>query len=263
VTDAYRLTDVEHHYGDRCVVDIPELRVRAGEILGIVGPSGAGKSTLLRLLNFLEYPTRGTVTYDGTALGREVPLSLRREVVTVFQRPILLRRSVTANVRIGRRIRETARSGEEVERWLARLGLGDLSRAQARTLSAGEAQRVALARALVVEPRVLLLDEPTGNLDPYNVRLIEDIVCLENSERGTTVVVVTHDVFQARRLAHRTGLMIGGRIVELGATDAFFTEPGRPETAAFLRGDLVDAVAPARPGSSARFSKRRRKRRER
>jgi len=125
------------------------------------------------------------------------------------------------------------------ERWLDRLGLTDLADAPARTLSAGEAQRVALARALVIEPSVLLLDEPTGNLDPYNVGLIEEIVRSENTESGTTIVIVTHDVFQARRLADRTGLMVAGSMVELADTEAFFSTPQEPQTAAFLRGDLL------------------------
>jgi len=236
---------VQHRYGDRCVVDVPTLQVRPGEILGIVGPSGAGKSTLLRLLIFLESPTEGTISYRGRALGPQAPPSLRREIVTVFQRPVLLRRSVLGNVRISQRIRGVPLSNREAQGWLERLGLAGLAHAPARTLSAGEAQRVALARALVVAPSVLLLDEPTGNLDPYNIRLIEDIVRAENAERGTTIVLVTHDIFQARRLAQRTGLMIAGRILELAETSAFFADPRQPQTAAFLRGDLVDTGPPA------------------
>ena len=108
-----------------------------------------------------------------------------------------------------------------------------------RTLSVGEAQRVALARALIVNPAVLLLDEPTGNLDPYNVGPIEEIVRAESADRGTTIVIVTHDPFQARRLADRAGLMIGGRMVEISETRRFFSDPQQTETAAFLRGDLV------------------------
>jgi len=255
---AYELTGVQHCYGSRCVVDVPALQVHTGEILGIVGPSGAGKSTLLRLLNFLEAPTRGRLVYDGAEIGPEVPLPVRREVVTVFQQPVLLRRSVMANIRIGQKIRGTADPDREAEAWLQRLGLAGLARATARTLSAGEAQRVALARALVVGPAVVLLDEPTGNLDPYNVRLIEEIVRAENTERGTTMVLVTHDVFQAKRLAHRTGLMIGGRLVELADTEAFFVAPQQPETAAFLRGELVGgAVPPERaPGRRDRWWRR-------
>jgi len=236
---AYHLTGVRHCYGDRCVVDVPDLEIRDGEILGIVGPSGAGKSTLLRLLNLLETPTHGTVAYSHRAPGDETPLSVRREITTVFQRPALLRRSVAANVRVGRRLRGLDAKGHATEHWLDKLGLADLAGASARTLSAGEAQRVAFARALAVEPSVLLLDEPTGNLDPYNVGLLEEIVRTENAERGTTVVVVTHDVFQAKRLADRTALMVAGRIVELSPTADFFSTPGDPRTAAFLRGDLL------------------------
>jgi tungstate transport system ATP-binding protein len=100
-------------------------------------------------------------------------------------------------------------------------------------------QRVALARALVIDPAVLLLDEPTANLDPYNIGLIEDIVRQHNRERGTTVVLVTHNVFQARRLADRVGLMLSGRLVEVADTPTFFDAPSDPRTAAFVRGDMV------------------------
>jgi len=239
MSTAYRLTGVRHCYGDRCVVDVPDLEIRTGEILGIVGPSGAGKSTLLRLLNLLETPTHGTVDYTGAAPGEDVAAAVRRGVTTVFQRPVLLRRSVAANVRVGRKLLGLDTRDGTTDRWIERLGLAELADAPARTLSAGEAQRVAFARALAVEPSVLLLDEPTGNLDPYNVGLLEDIVRRENAERGTTVVIVTHDVFQAKRLADRTALMAGGDIIELADTGAFFSTPADPRTAAFLSGDLL------------------------
>jgi tungstate transport system ATP-binding protein len=257
VTAAYELADLRHCYGDRCVVDVPSLEVRPGEVLAVVGPSGAGKSTLLRLLNFLETPSSGRIVYHGTEVGPTAPLELRRQVVTVFQRPMLLRRSVAANIRLGRRIRGETSGREEVDALIARLGLTGLGHAHARTLSAGEGQRVALARALIVEPRVLLLDEPTSNLDPYNVGLIEGIVRSENVERGTTVVLVTHDIFQARRMAHRVALLIGGRLIELADTETIFSTPGRDETAAFLRGDLVDLDPPAAPSVRTRHRWRR------
>lgn len=239
MSPAYELTGIRHCYGRRCVVDIPDLRINTGEIFGVVGPSGAGKSTLLRLLNFLEAPTEGHIDYHGDLMTADAPLAIRREITTVFQRPMLLRRSVAANIRIGQRIRGSVPKDDTIDQWLDRLGLGELADAPVRTLSAGEAHRVALARALVVNPSVLLLDEPTGNLDPYNVGLIEDIVRADAAERGTTIVIVTHDPFQARRLANRTGLMIGGRMVETAETRRFFSNPQQPETAAFLRGELV------------------------
>jgi tungstate transport system ATP-binding protein len=225
-------------YGDRTVLDLDDLAVRQGEILALVGPSGAGKSTLLRLLNFLEPPTSGVIRYDGVEVDGAAPLVLRRQITTVFQRPLLQRASVRENVEYGLRLRNLRPDGA-VDAMLEEVGLTAFARQPARQLSGGEMQRVALARALVLRPRVLLLDEPTANLDPYNVGLIEDIVRRQNAERGTTLVLVTHNIFQAKRLAHRTGLMLAGKLIELGETPQFFSAPSDPRTAAFVRGDMV------------------------
>jgi tungstate transport system ATP-binding protein len=146
--------------------------------------------------------------------------------------------SVRDNVAFGLRLR--GRDGtERIEAALARVGLADVARQPARQLSGGEVQRTALARALVLEPQVLLLDEPTANLDPYNVGLIEDIVREQNATHGTTVVVVTHNVFQARRLAHRAGFLLGGRLIEVALVEPFFSHPADPRTGAFVRGEMV------------------------
>jgi tungstate transport system ATP-binding protein len=235
----YCLEGLQKSYDGRVAVDLEGLDVRAGEILALVGPSGAGKSTLLRLLNFLEPPTAGTIVYRGRSFrDHRVPVSLRREITTVFQRPALLRGSVRRNVAYGLALRGL-RDHPRVEQMLTQVGLAGLARAKAQRLSGGEMQRVALARALVIRPTVLLLDEPTANLDPYNVALIEDIVRRQNHEQGSTVVLVTHNVFQARRLARRVGLMLSGRLIEIGPTAQFFGSPEDPRTTAFLRGELV------------------------
>lgn len=241
MTDAlYVLEGIRKTYGGRCVLDIDHLRVRSGEVLGVVGPSGAGKSTLLRLLNFLEIPDGGRLTFQGRQVHEGgVPLATRRQVTTVFQRPVLLSSSVVRNVAYGLRLRGMRDGRQEVGQVLARVGLADLARAPARTLSGGEAQRVALARALILRPAALLLDEPTANLDPYNVGLIEDAVRRMNREQGTTVVLVTHNVFQARRLAHRVVLLLGGRVVEAANVPDFFDDPRDPRTDAFVRGEMV------------------------
>jgi len=236
---AFRLEAVRQRYAERTVLDLDHLEVRRGEILALVGPSGSGKSTLLRLLNFLERPSQGTIYYEGRASdGERTPLELRRQVTTVFQQTALQKASVRANVAYGLRLRGLAVDGQ-VRTLLQTVGLGELAGAQARLLSGGEKQRVALARALIFRPRVLLLDEPTANLDPYTVGLIEQIVRAENREHGTTVVLVTHNVFQAHRLAHRTGLVLNGRLVELADTSAFFSSPADPRTAAFVSGEMV------------------------
>jgi tungstate transport system ATP-binding protein len=239
----YRLSGVGKVYHGRQTLDLDELEISRGEILALVGPSGAGKSTLLRLLNFLEEPTRGTIEFEGQAYGpgRAVPLEVRRRVTTVFQRPVLLQRTVEANVEYGLRLRGGRPQGvtERVAQTLHEVGLAELARASARTLSGGEAQRVALARAMILQPDALLLDEPTANLDPYNVSLIEQIVRRLNAQHGTTIVLVTHNVFQAHRLATRVALLLEGKIVEAADAQTFFTQPKDPRTAAFVRGDMV------------------------
>ncbi len=234
----YEIEGLRQVYNGRTVLAIDRLEIMEGEVLALVGPSGAGKSTLLRLLNFLESPSGGTIRYRDQRLNGSVPLEVRRQVTTVFQRPVLLHGSVRANAAYGLRLRGESGEGR-VDAALAEVGLADLARHNARTLSGGEMQRVALARALVLMPKVLLLDEPTANLDPYNVGLIEALVRTHNQNKGTTVVIVTHNVFQAKRLAHRTGLMLNGALVELAGTDAFFNQPADPRTSAFVRGEMI------------------------
>lgn len=236
----YRIEHLKKEYGARAILDIEQLHIHAGEILALVGPSGAGKSTLLRLLNFLESSTSGTLHYNDQLLNGHVSIELRRQVTTVFQRPVLLRATVRENIAYGLHLRGTRKRVDgRVDEMLDRVGLKSLAKELAHKLSGGEMQRVALARALVIEPNVLLLDEPTANLDPYNVGLIETIVREHNRAYGTTVVIVTHNVFQAKRLADRIGLLLSGRLIEIKNTSEFFDSPADPRTAAFVRGEMV------------------------
>ncbi len=237
----YRLQGVTKEYKGRCVLQVDNLKIVRGETLGLVGPSGAGKSTLLRLLNFLEPPTAGRVRFRDVEFGpsQTMPVEYRRRVTTVFQRPLLLNRSVQANVAYGLQLRGRHGRNEPVAEALERVGLAHLARQRARTLSGGEAQRVALARAIVLQPEVLLLDEPTANLDPYNIGLIEDIVMGLNRDQGTTLVLVTHNVFQAKRLASRVALLLDGRIAEVADVESFFERPQDPRTGAFVRGEMI------------------------
>lgn len=234
----YRLTDIRHYYGTRPVLQVPQMHIRRGERLAVVGASGAGKSTLLRLLNFLEPPTFGTIDFGGQPIPAAVPLEVCRRVTTVFQSPILLNRTVAENVAYGLQLRGIADKAL-VHEMLHRLNLSQLAKAEASTLSGGEAQRTALARALAVCPEVLLLDEPTANLDPANVGLIESVIRDENERNGTTVVMVTHHLFQARRLAHRVAFLHFGELVEVNDTATLFSSPSDARTAAFISGDEV------------------------
>jgi tungstate transport system ATP-binding protein len=237
----YHLEQVTKSYNGRCVLQVDSLDIRRGEILAVVGPSGAGKSTLLRLLNFLEPPTSGSIRFLDSEFGpeRTPPLALRRRVTTVFQRPILLNRTVWANVAYGLQLRGQRQFTGQVQAALEQVGLTAMAHQRARTLSGGEAQRVALARAMVLQPDVLLLDEPSANLDPYNVGLIEEIVHTLNATQGTSLVLVTHNVFQAKRLAHRVALFLEGQIAEIADAETFFGSPRDPRTAAFVRGEMV------------------------
>jgi len=236
----YSLAEVAQTYNGRTVLNINQLQILPNEILAVVGPSGAGKSTLLRLLAFLERPASGRIVYQGKAVDENWPdLSARRKVTMVFQRPLLLRGSVMDNVAYGLGLRGITNGQNQIDAIIDQLGLAPLASAPARTLSGGEIQRVALARSLVLNPDVLLLDEPTANLDPYNIKLIEQMVAQASQAQEMTVVIVTHNIFQARRLADRVGLILSGRLVELAKTEDFFERPQTPETAAFVRGEMI------------------------
>ena len=239
-TPILSLEDIEHRYGRRTVLRVPRLDVCKGELLALVGPSGAGKSTLLRLLNYLERPSQGQVLFHGKPYTPEnIPLPLRRRITTVFQQPLLLNMSVRRNVAYGLRMRGERDGTKRTEEALRAVGMAHLAAAGANTLSGGEAQRVSLARALVLEPEVLLLDEPTSNLDPANVRIIEEIITRANRDYGATIVIVTHNVWQARRLAQRVAFLYDGGLLEQAPTDQFFEHPQHPRTKAFLKGELV------------------------
>jgi tungstate transport system ATP-binding protein len=219
----------------RPILRIPALTISAGQTTAVVGPSGAGKSTLLRLLARLEAPSEGEVWSQGPD-GR--PL-LPGQVVMVFQRPLLLRATVEENVAVGLRLQGARAAGSRVSGMLERIGLAKKRRQPALLLSGGEHQRVALARALVLEPAALLLDEPTANLDPYNVALIEALVKETRAEHGSTVVWVTHNPIQAGRIAERAILLLDGKVVEQSETEVFFSAAAAAQTQAFLAGRIV------------------------
>ncbi len=235
---AYGLRGVTRVYDGRAVLKIGELDIREGEILAIIGPNGAGKSTLLRLLNFLEPPNRGEIRYFGRSVEHPPSLELRRQVTMVFQRPILISGSVRDNLAYPLRIRGVY-TRDRIEALLDRFGLGSLASGSSRKLSGGEYQRVALARALAASPKVLLLDEPTANLDPHNVGLIEAIVQSVRAAGRTTQVLITHNTFQAKRLADRVVMLLDGDVIEVGSAEQLFEHPQDPRTAAFVRGDMI------------------------
>ena len=251
-----RLADLSHAYGDERVLADVSLTVDPGEVVAIIGPSGVGKTTLLRILALNRRPTEGTVELDGQrawSVDESRRLELRRRVGMVFQRASLFDASVARNVAYGLRVRRSWRTRladgvrslvgsndlpAAVEEALDVVELRDKVDQDARSLSGGEAQRVSFARALAYDPAYLLLDEPTSDLDPRNTGLIEAAIG-EARDRGLGVVVATHDMHQAERIADRAAVLLGDGLTEVGPTERIFEDPTDERTRKFISGELV------------------------
>ena len=222
------------------MLDIDELDIHSGEVIGLLGPTGAGKSTLLSLVAGLKRPDQGELALGDEVYGAQgLRLETQRRMTLVHQHPLLLTGSVHFNVGYGLRLRGQRHRVALVDTMLQRLGLSAMAHQSANTLSGGQTQLVALARALVIEPDVLLLDEPTAHLDPAYVALVEDTIHEFRQERKMTVVWATHNLFQARRVANRSALLLNGQLVEANGTEEFFTNPSDSRTADFVQGRMV------------------------
>ncbi len=236
----YRMRDLQKRYGSDFALHVQQMDVRQGEVLGLLGPTGCGKSTLLRILAGLENPSSGCIHFSGAPLvATALPLVTLRRMTLVPQRPILLAGTVRLNVEYGLRLRRIRNRTEKVDDALEQLGLTGIASQAAQTLSGGQTQLVALARALVITPDVLLLDEPTAHLDPAHVALVEGVIQRFRQEYRATIVWATHNLFQARRVAVRTALLLDGQFVEVGQTEEFFKNPSDPRTDDFIQGRIV------------------------
>jgi len=217
------------------------LSLEAGCVHVLIGPNGSGKSTLMRILALIERPDSGTLIYRGKRqyVDPFSEIELRRRVVLVSTRPVVFRESVLENVLYGLRIRKVARAEalRKAEDALKRVGLYEMRNESATGLSSGEKQRLSLARAIAVEPDVLMLDEPTVNLDPENTEVIEQVIfSLKNPQR--IILFVTHNLFQARKIAENVIFIKDGRVLEQGLKERFFTRPLTGEASRFIRGEL-------------------------
>jgi tungstate transport system ATP-binding protein len=220
--------------GGRRIIDRISLTLDAGPASIIVGPNGAGKSVLLRLCHGLLQPATGAITWNGA----ESPGTPRRQAM-VFQRPVLLRRSALANIVYALALAQVPRHERQSRAMeaLRKVGLETLAAHPARVLSGGEQQRLAMARAWALRPEVLFLDEPTASLDPASTHEIEKVIA-DMHASGTKIVMVTHQLGQARRLGDEIVFLHQGRVVERASTDQFFKHPNSPEAAQFLEGEL-------------------------
>lgn len=238
----FQVKNLTKEYGSKRILDIGYLEIQERKTTALIGPSGAGKSTLLLILNGLETATTGTIRYDGKECWKSKPdIGLRREMAIVFQKPVVFNNSVFDNISYSLKLRGQSKQTvlKQVEEMLELVGLQEQRKQRAATLSGGEAQRLALARAMIYKPRVLFLDEPTANLDPSNVVMIEKLLSYFKTEYHTTVVIVTHNMHQARRLADDAVFMLDGRIIERGETRQLFENPAEAKTRDFIAGEMI------------------------
>lgn len=234
-------------YGNRYVLKHINLSLERGEVFALIGPTGAGKTTLLRILNLLEPPVSGKIYFDGVEVTRPKAerLEVRRRMSFVQQKPVVFTMSVYDNIACGLRWRGVKKEiiRQKVEEVLELVGMTNYRDRNAKTLSGGETQRVAIARALVTEPDLLLLDEPTANLDPISVSKIEEVLSHIIGRRTITIVMATHDMSQGQRIAGRVGVLVDGEILQVGSPSEVFTLPRSKEVAEFVGVDNILAGA--------------------
>jgi tungstate transport system ATP-binding protein len=216
LTEVYQLKNISKYYESITALEKISLQIDEEKIIGIIGHSGAGKTTLLKILAGLENPSSGRIWFQGREVGFTNLHWLRKRVTMIFQTPLFLTGDVQSNLAYGLKIRGIPESKIEtrIKDTLANVRLDGYSDREARELSGGEQQRAALARALLLDPEVLLLDEPTSNLDPANIRVISDIIEKESEKR--CIVIATHDFDQIKRLAERVLYLENGTIKEEG-----------------------------------------------
>lgn len=229
---AIRLSGVGLDAGSTTILDSIDLEIARGVPTAVIGPNGAGKTTLLRLMMGLTKPSKGHIEVLGLTGGTPAHRAF------VFQKPVMLRRPVAANVAFALTAAGRPAEPRAVLRLLDAVGLADLADRPARRLSGGEQQRLALARALAREPDILLLDEPTASLDPAQTKAVEEIIA-GAARSGVKIVMATHNLGQARRLTGDIVFLVHGRLIEHTPSARFFDCPRTDQASRFLAGDLV------------------------
>jgi glutamate transport system ATP-binding protein len=233
------LDDVQKHFGDLHVLKDINMRVDRGEVVIVIGPSGSGKSTLCRAINRLETIESGTISIDGKQLPEEGKdlAKLRADVGMVFQAfNLFAHKTILENVTLGPikvRKQKKAAAEKRATELLERVGVEEQARKYPAQLSGGQQQRVAIARSLAMDPKVMLFDEPTSALDPEMITEVLDVMT-ELAESGMTMIVVTHEMGFARKVANRVIFMSDGQIVEEATPEEFFTNPKSDRAKDFL-----------------------------
>jgi|Deesub1362A_J573_1020465.scaffolds.fasta_scaffold00059_7 tungstate transport system ATP-binding protein len=232
------LEGITKRFGEVIALDRVSLKIDEARIFAVIGNSGAGKTTLLRIISLLERQDEGRYLYKGEdAWSKEE--DLKRRITMVFQKPVMFNTTVYNNIAYGLKLRGYTR--EEIKTKVAEMlelvRLEGYEKKNAKRLSGGEQQRVAIARALITEPELLVLDEPTANLDAANASVVERCI-KELVGDGTTVIMATHNLFQAKRLSDRVAYLFNGRLIEVGKTERVFEKPENELTEKFINGEL-------------------------
>ncbi len=239
-----KVSNIQKSFGGKKVLNGVSFEAKKGEIFYLIGPNGSGKTTILRIIDLLDEPDRGEIYFNNVnicKLKAEEKAVWRKKMTMVFQQPILYNTTVYENIAIGLKIKGVKKDLIKTKTFeaLKLVNLFDYKNRHAYTLSGGEAQRLCLARALALKPEVLLLDEPTANLDPANTLLIENIVRDYVKNEKSIGIFTTHNMFEAMRLADRVALLINGAVVEENEAREFFSNPRDARTVSFIRGELV------------------------
>lgn len=223
----------------RVVIKQLNLKINEGQVLAVIGPNGSGKTTLLRMMALIDKPDSGEIYYKGEKANNSNAKSIRGKVTMVFQRSVNLNRTVYKNVAYGLELEKMSESEikRKVMQTLDLVGIRKFVNRRSKRLSGGEQQRVAIARALVLEPELLLLDEPTANLDPRNTLQIERII--KKIKKMATVVIATNNPFQASRLSDRVVCLLDGRIIGEGTPSEIVDRPRDARIKRFVRGELI------------------------
>ena len=228
-----QFVDLSVVLGQKLILDKINCKIKSNSITAVLGPNGAGKSIFLQTINGLVSIQSGRLTFNSMQNNQEI----REQQAMVFQTPVLLRRTVMANMQFVSNLRNK-KSNQLRKNLLDKVGLEGSEEKPARLLSGGEKQRLSMARALIVNPNLLLLDEPTANLDPYSLNLIEDLVLEENSI-GKTVIFTTHDMSQAKRLATDVIFLNKGKVLEQTVSKTFFKKPKSFEAQKYINGEIL------------------------
>lgn len=230
-----RFENLKRAYEGHTVLNLKHGNIQSGTRTGIIGPNGAGKSTLVNLIAGLDQATDGKIYYNDKT---QIP---KQQITLVFQKPYLITTTVEKNIAYPLKLRgwEAAEIETRVKELIKELNLTELAKKKSWKLSGGETQKVALARALSFHPDLLILDEPTANIDPATSGEIEKMLIKINEEDGTTIVLITHNLAQAKRVCNRCMFLKGGELVEEGDASELLSAPKKDATKRFIAGELL------------------------